>query len=68
MPSAVIVLKQGVGRLIRDGSDRGVLVICDPRIVSKGYGKIFRAALPPMPVSRSLDDVERFFSNEDSGD
>jgi ATP-dependent DNA helicase DinG len=68
VPSAVIVLKQGVGRLIRDGSDRGVLVICDPRLVSKGYGKIFRAALPPMPVSRSLDDVERFFGNEDSGD
>jgi len=68
LPAAVIVLKQGVGRLIRDSSDRGVLVICDPRLTTKGYGKIFRRALPPMPVSRNFDDVERFFLNENSGD
>ncbi|MDH3465412.1 MAG: ATP-dependent DNA helicase [Gammaproteobacteria bacterium] len=68
VPSAVIVLKQGVGRLIRDSTDRGVLVICDPRLTTKGYGKIFRRALPPMPVTRNFDDVARFFDNEDSGD
>ncbi|MCR4300062.1 MAG: ATP-dependent DNA helicase [Sulfuricaulis sp.] len=64
LPEAVIALKQGVGRLIRDENDHGVLVLCDPRILSKGYGKIFLASLPPMPVTRSLQDVERFFSSD----
>ncbi len=60
VPNAVIALKQGAGRLIRDINDRGVLVLCDPRLSSKGYGRQFLASLPPMPRTRSLDDVRRF--------
>ncbi len=62
LPAAVIALKQGVGRLIRDECDRGVLVLCDPRLLAKGYGKAFLESLPPIPVTRDLGDVERFFS------
>jgi ATP-dependent DNA helicase DinG len=61
VPTAVIALKQGVGRLIRDVNDRGVLVLCDPRLTTKGYGRLFLASLPPMPRTRSLDDVTAFF-------
>ena len=66
LPEAVIALKQGVGRLIRDENDHGVLVLCDPRLLSKGYGKTFLASLPPMPLTRSLEDVERFFLQDRS--
>jgi ATP-dependent DNA helicase DinG len=62
LPAAVIALKQGVGRLIRDERDRGVLVLCDPRLLTKGYGKAFLESLPPIPLTRELGDVERFFS------
>lgn len=58
---AVISLKQGVGRLIRDETDRGILMICDPRILNKAYGKIFLASLPTIPITRSLTEVEDFF-------
>ncbi len=61
LPNAVIALKQGVGRLIRDEHDHGVLVLCDPRLLQKGYGKVFVESLPPMPLTRDLTDVERFF-------
>jgi len=61
LPEAVIALKQGVGRLIRDENDRGVLMLCDPRLLSKGYGRIFLASLPPMPQTKRLEDVEQFF-------
>ncbi|MFP5506401.1 MAG: ATP-dependent DNA helicase [Gammaproteobacteria bacterium] len=61
VPEAVIALKQGVGRLIRDVHDRGVLVLCDPRLFSKGYGRVFRESLPPMPLTRRLADVATFF-------
>lgn len=61
VPEAVIALKQGAGRLIRDVHDRGVLVLCDPRLLNKGYGRVFRASLPPMPVTQRLDDVRGFF-------
>jgi ATP-dependent DNA helicase DinG len=61
IPAAVIALKQGVGRLIRDTHDRGVLVLCDPRLTSRGYGKLFLASLPPMPRTRVAQDVARFF-------
>ena len=61
VPEAVIALKQGAGRLIRDVHDRGVLVLCDPRVLNKGYGKIFRASLPPMAVTQRLEDVRAFF-------
>jgi len=61
LPTAVIALKQGAGRLIRDENDRGVLMLCDPRLLSRPYGKTFLASLPPMPRTRALADVERFF-------
>ncbi len=64
VPQAVIALKQGVGRLIRDVQDRGVLVLCDPRLLSKGYGKIFLASLPPMPRTTELAQVLAFFSTD----
>ncbi|MFC5582346.1 ATP-dependent DNA helicase [Rhodanobacter terrae] len=63
VPSAVIALKQGAGRLIRDVHDRGVLVLCDPRLTTKGYGKLFLASLPPMPRTRELADVRAFFES-----
>ena len=61
LPQAVIGLKQGVGRLIRDASDFGAVVLCDPRLTSKGYGKIFLASLPPMPITRDIADLQAFF-------
>ena len=61
LPNAVIALKQGAGRLIRDSHDRGVLMLCDPRLVSKNYGKIFLASLPPMPCTQDVADVKSFF-------
>ncbi len=62
LPNAVLTLKQGVGRLIRDVSDRGVLVLCDPRLFTKRYGRIFLDSLPPMPLTRELVDVQSFFN------
>ena len=62
IPAAAIALKQGAGRLIRDVHDRGVLVLCDPRLTTRAYGKLFLASLPPMPRTRELDDVQRFFA------
>lgn len=62
LPEAVIALKQGAGRLIRDVADRGVLMLCDPRVAHKGYGRTFLASLPPMPITRALADVEQFFA------
>ena len=63
VPSAIITLKQGLGRLIRSATDRGVLSILDPRIVTKGYGQQFLKSLPPSPITRKIEDVESFFSN-----
>jgi ATP-dependent DNA helicase DinG len=62
LPQAVLQLKQGAGRLIRDESDRGVLVLCDPRLYSKSYGRTVRESLPPMKQTRELDDVRAFFA------
>jgi ATP-dependent DNA helicase DinG len=62
VPAAAIALKQGAGRLIRDVHDRGVLMLCDPRLYSAGYGKLFLACLPPMPATRVLADVQEFFA------
>lgn len=67
LPVAALTLKQGAGRLIRDITDRGVLVLCDPRLRSKGYGRTFLRALPPMPQTRSLADVAAFFALESTG-
>ncbi|MHB1676661.1 MAG: ATP-dependent DNA helicase [Sulfuriferula sp.] len=60
LPHAVITLKQGAGRLIRDETDSGVLVICDPRLVSKPYGKRIWQSLPPMKRSRNEEEVIAF--------
>ena len=62
IPQAAIALKQGAGRLIRGVEDRGVLMLCDPRLVTRGYGRIFLNSLPPMSRTRDLEAVERFFS------
>lgn len=62
VPAAAIALKQGAGRLIRSVTDRGVLVLCDPRVTTKGYGKLFLASLPPMPRTRELGEVQAFFA------
>ena len=62
LPQAVLQLKQGAGRLIRDESDRGVLVLCDPRLYTKAYGRTVRASLPPMKQTREIADVEAFFA------
>jgi len=62
LPQAVLQLKQGAGRLIRDEEDRGVLVLCDPRLYGKAYGRSVRASLPPMRQTRELADVEAFFA------
>ena len=64
LPQAVIALKQGVGRLIRTESDRGVLVLCDPRLTGKSYGRVFLDSLPPLPRTRDVGDVEAFFAAE----
>jgi ATP-dependent DNA helicase DinG len=64
LPQAVINLKQGAGRLIRSESDRGVLMICDPRLVEKSYGRKIWRALPPMTRTRELADVEAFFAGD----
>jgi ATP-dependent DNA helicase DinG len=61
VPQAAIALKQGAGRLIRTESDRGVLMICDPRLIDKGYGRRIWRSLPPMRRTRELADVEAFF-------
>ena len=64
LPRAVINVKQGAGRLIRDETDRGVLMICDPRLITKPYGKRVWRSLPPMKRTRELDDVLAFFATE----
>ena len=61
IPRAVIALNQGVGRLIRDVDDHGVVVIGDPRLSSKAYGRVFKKSLPPMPITTNLKDVEDFY-------
>ena len=63
LPDAVITLKQGVGRLIRDVTDRGVLVICDNRLVMRPYGATFLASLPPAPRTRDIKRAVRFLAN-----
>lgn len=64
LPHAVISLKQGAGRLIRDETDRGVLMICDPRLTTKSYGRKIWQSLPPMRRTQQLADVEQFFMTE----
>lgn len=61
LPQAAIALKQGAGRLIRDVSDRGLLVICDPRLLKRQYGHVFLNSMPPMARTRDMADVQSFF-------
>jgi ATP-dependent DNA helicase DinG len=63
LPQAVIALKQGAGRLIRDVNDRGALVICDSRIRTRSYGRVFLDSLPPMRRAESQEEVEVFLSD-----
>ena len=60
IPQAVIALKQGVGRLMRDPDDFGVIMLCDQRLRTRGYGRMFLDSLPPMPRTEQLEDVEQF--------
>jgi ATP-dependent DNA helicase DinG len=60
IPQAVITLKQGVGRLMRDPNDFGVIMLCDERLRTKGYGRIFLDSLPSMPRTENLVDVQQF--------
>ena len=63
LPQAVIALKQGVGRLLRSETDRGVLVLCDRRLHTRSYGKVFFASLPALRCTRELADVQAFFGH-----
>jgi ATP-dependent DNA helicase DinG len=62
LPEAIINLKQGAGRLIRDENDRGVLMICDPRLISKPYGRRIWQSLPPFRRTREIATVQQFLS------
>jgi ATP-dependent DNA helicase DinG len=64
LPQAVIALKQGAGRLIRDTTDRGVLMLCDPRLLNRPYGRVFVSSLPPMPVSHEQGLACEFFRQQ----
>ena len=62
LPEAALALKQGAGRLIRSEDDYGVVVICDPRMTGRSYGRSFLAALPPMTVTQEAAEVRRFLA------
>jgi ATP-dependent DNA helicase DinG len=62
LPSAIISLKQGLGRLIRKSSDRGILSILDNRIINSRYGRFFLDSLPMMPVVHNLEAINEFFN------
>ena len=68
LPRAVISVKQGAGRLIRDETDRGVLMLCDPRLITKPYGKRVWRSLPPMRRTREADEALAFFETAEAGD
>ena len=65
LPSAVIALRQGVGRLIRDVNDNGVLMVCDPRLLKRAYGQQFLDSVPAMKRTRIIEDVEAFFQSQE---
>lgn len=68
VPQAVISLKQGIGRLIRSRTDRGVIAIMDPRLRTKSYGRDFLNSLPRMKITGDLNDVEELFQQTDDGE
>jgi ATP-dependent DNA helicase DinG len=61
IPRAILALRQGIGRLMRAASDRGIIAIMDIRLYSKGYGKNFLKSLPESPVIRDLKEISLFF-------
>ncbi len=61
VPRAILSLRQGVGRLMRASSDKGLLAIMDVRLFTKAYGKLFRESLPPSPITRSVSEIRTFF-------
>ncbi len=65
LPQAVLALKQGAGRLLRDQHDFGVVVLCDPRVTSRSYGRTFLDSLAPMPTTQSIEDVRRFLGTHE---
>jgi len=60
VPQAAMMFRQGFGRLIRTATDRGIVAVLDPRLVTKPYGRVFLESLPPCRVTEELDDVEAF--------
>ena len=64
VPRAILTLRQGLGRLMRSASDRGIMAIMDIRVFTKGYGKTVRASLPDSPIIRETADVEIFIGDE----
>ena len=66
LPQAMLSMKQGAGRLLRDQNDYGVIVLCDPRITSKSYGAMFLKSFEPMPWTQSLDDVAKFLARHEN--
>ena len=64
VPQAIIALKQGIGRLIRSSTDRGVIAILDPRLRTKGYGRDFLTSLPRMKITGDLNDVVNIFEGD----
>jgi ATP-dependent DNA helicase DinG len=64
VPQAIISLKQGLGRLIRSATDRGVLAILDPRLRTKAYGRLFLESLPPCRVTSNIEDLASIFDRE----
>ena len=68
VPRAILTLRQGVGRLMRTGTDRGVVAILDARLFTKGYGRHFLRSLPPSPLTRDTAEVASFFRTDDETD
>ncbi|MDH4073979.1 MAG: ATP-dependent DNA helicase, partial [Gammaproteobacteria bacterium] len=66
LPLAVLSLKQGAGRLLRDETDYGVIVLCDPRVTGKQYGRVFLDSLAPMSHTASIDDVHAFLERHEA--
>jgi len=62
VPRAILTLRQGVGRLMRSTSDRGVIAIMDVRLIKKGYGRVFLKSLPPSPIVREMSEIENFYA------
>jgi len=66
LPRAILALRQGVGRLMRTSTDKGLLAILDIRLFTKKYGRMFLRSLPPSPLTRNLNDVVSYFAEKNS--